>query len=152
MSPRHGKPHPFTETAHAGFGLLAQPRVYVRLRTAPSAEWTLPIAALVDTGASITLIQDPYLGQLEGLDSSGLGPPLQFASATGTAACRLTHLDIRISRRGEADGPLLSHRPVYFTGARLPAPILLGQRGVLDSLQLVHANCGSRPSFRLNLP
>lgn len=149
MDPRHGKALPFSETSHAGFGVLVQPIVYVRLRTAPPHDWTLPIAALVDTGASITLIQDQYLRQL-GLDAAGLGPALRFASATGTDSCRLAHLDLRLGR-GQ-DAPLLSQRPVYFTGANLPAPILLGQRGVLDCLQLVHSNHGSRPSFRLNLP
>lgn len=152
MNSRHGKPHPFSETPHPGFGVLIQPLVYVQLRVGPSHEWTLPIAALVDTGASITLIQEPYLTQLPGLDEQSLGPALRFASATDIATCRLAHLDIRIGRRREPDGLLLSQRPVYFTGANLPVPILLGQRGVLDSVRLIHANCGSQPSFRLNLP
>ncbi|MDC0670087.1 hypothetical protein [Nannocystis radixulma] len=152
MNSRHGQAHPFFETAHPGFGVLVQPLVYVQLRVGPSQEWTLPIAALVDTGASITLIQEQYLRYLPGLDADALGPALRFASATSTAACRLAHLDLRIGRRHDREGPLLPQRPIYFTGASLPAPMLLGQRGVLDSLQLIHTNCGSQPSFRLNLP
>jgi hypothetical protein len=151
MNSRHGLAHPFTETAHQGFGALVQPIVYVELRADPSREWTLQITALVDTGASITLIQRQYLHML-GLDADQLGPPLRFASATGTATCHAARVDLRIGRRRHPGGLVLSQRTVYFTDANLPTPILLGQRGVLDSLQMIHTNCGSSPSFRLNMP
>ena len=151
MNSRHGLAHPFTETVTSGFGALVQPLVHVQLRADPSREWSLQIRALVDTGASITLIQLPYLREL-GLDPERLGPPLSFASATGVATCHAARVDLRIGRRRLPDGPILSQRTVYFTDANLPIPILLGQRGVLDSLQLVHTNCGSSPSFRLNMP
>ncbi|MBZ5707829.1 retroviral-like aspartic protease family protein [Nannocystis pusilla] len=151
MDPRHGPAHPFTETAHSGFGVLVQPIVHVQLRADTSHDWSIQIAAIVDTGASITLIQRPYLGYVAGLDAGQLGPPVHFASATGTATCRAARVDLRIGLPPQPGELLLSQRTVYFTDASLPRPILLGQRGVLDALQLVHTNCGPHPSFRLNL-
>lgn len=152
MNPRHGTPHSFTEKYYPGFGRLSQPILYVHLRSPDARAWSLEISALVDTGASITLVMDKYLGQIPGFDRALLGAELKYSSATGPGTCRGALLDVLLGPATDSKSFMLPRRPVYFTSDNLPAPILLGQRGVLDSVRLSHSNCGPRRCFRFMDP
>jgi hypothetical protein len=151
MDPRHGPPYSFTERFYPGFGVLAQPIVYVRLRVPESHSWSLPIAALVDTGATVTLIEEDFAHGIPGFETSSLGRELQRASGTGLAGCRSAHFDLRLGS-DDPRAPVLTRCPIHVTQAALPRPVLLGQRGVLDSFRLVHSNCGAKRYFRFVHP
>ncbi|PCC70668.1 hypothetical protein SAMN02745121_05447 [Nannocystis exedens] len=149
MDPRHGTTHPFTTRACGEFGRIAQPLVRVGLRRSASFPWSIPIEALVDTGATITLVSDKILATVPDFDRSLLGPELPWHTAVhGRETCRSVALDLRLGRALDDHSLVLEQALVYVTSSPLVAPILLGQRGVLDRVGLVHRNLGPKPPFR----
>ncbi|MCY1057374.1 hypothetical protein [Nannocystis sp. SCPEA4] len=152
MNPRHGPAHRFTTRAFPGFGRLSQPLLTVRLRRSAAHRWSGPIEALVDTGASITLVAFDILAAVPEFDESLLGPELRWQTATqGDESCRAVALDLSLGPVRDPSAPELLQATLHATRGRLVAPILLGQRGVLDRLGLVHRNVGPSPSFRFLL-
>jgi hypothetical protein len=152
MASRHGRLFEFTDEKVPGFGLIARPVVEVHLRAAAGHDWSPKIKAVVDTGASITLINEAYLGQIAGLERNALGSPLRWRSATGIASCQGAVLDLLLGPKSNEDSLLLVQRRIYITNQDLTAPILLGQLGILDHVHLIHSNCGHRRGFRFTHP
>ncbi|MFZ6182492.1 hypothetical protein [Nannocystis pusilla] len=149
MDPHHGTAHPFTTRSCGSFGRVAQPLVRVCLRRDASHRWSGPIEALVDTGATITLVSNEFLVAVPGFDPSLLGPELPWQTAVhGRETCRLVALDLKLGRAPDDGSFVLDQARVYATSSRLVAPILLGQRGVLERVGLVHRNVGTNPHFR----
>lgn len=149
MDPHHGEAHPFTRSAHGRFGILTRPLVTVRLRRSAAHRWSGSFEALVDTGASITLVHMEVLEDIPEFDAAMLGPELPWSTAThGAETCRPVALDLLLGRFPDKRPLELLQTSLYATPRQLVAPILLGQRGVLDRLGLVHRNVGPRPYFR----
>jgi len=147
MDPRHGTAHRFTTRSCGGFGRIAQPLLPVHLRCGASRRWSGPIEALVDTGATITLVAHDFLAAVPGFDPAMLGPELSWHTAVhARETCRPLVLDLRLGR--DEPSLVLEQADLYVTSGRLVAPILLGQRGVLERVGLVHRNLGASPSFR----
>lgn len=149
MDPRHGTAHRFTTRSYGGFGRIAQPLIRVRLRRDASRGWSSAIEALVDTGATITLVSSDFLAAVPDLEPAIFGPELAWQTAVHEReSCRAISLDLQLGHERDHPSLVLERAHVYVTSSRLVAPILLGQRGVLERVGLVHRNIGSSPHFR----
>lgn len=127
--------------------------VRVRLRRSASCGWSGPIEALVDTGATITLVSHEFLAAVPDFDPSLLGSELPWHTAAhGRETCRALTLDLQLGRTLDEHSLILAQTRVFVASSPLVAPVLLGQRGVLDRVGLVHRNLGPRPSLRFVTP
>ena len=93
MDPRHGHQYNFMEFYSPGFGRLVQPKLYVQVRAPDAPSWSMRFSALVDTGASITLINEDRVSFQFGTLSVGAGQTVtKTFPEVGTFrnTCRLT--------------------------------------------------------------